>query len=53
MKVTTRADREHELASLLEQIKAHPEHPMTAERERAAVLQRTLAAEVEAKAVAG
>ncbi|WP_201290902.1 hypothetical protein [Croceibacterium salegens] len=43
MQATTRADRERELETLLAEIKAHPERDMTAERERAAVLQRTLA----------
>jgi hypothetical protein len=42
MEPTTRADRERELASLLEQIKSHPEHDLTAERARAAALQATL-----------
>lgn len=42
MKDTTRADRERELRNLLEMIKEHPEHPLTEQRERAAVLQRML-----------
>ena len=44
MEPTTRADRERELASLLDQIKNHPEHALTAERERAAALQAMLVA---------
>lgn len=43
MQPVTRADRERELASLLEQIKSHPEHALTEERERAAALQAMLA----------
>ncbi|WP_305097885.1 hypothetical protein [Croceibacterium aestuarii] len=42
MNPVTRADRERELEALLAEIKAHPERDMSAERERAAVLRRTL-----------
>jgi hypothetical protein len=42
MEPTTSEDRERELAGLLEQIKAHPEHALTAERDRAAALQAML-----------
>lgn len=43
--VTTLADRELELASLLRQIGAHPERAWPDERRRVAVLQRLLTAE--------
>lgn len=43
MEPVTRADRERELAALLEHIKAHPEHALTEERARAAALQAMLA----------
>ncbi len=42
---TTIADRERELRDLLDKFQAHPERAWRAERERAAVLQRLLAAE--------
>lgn len=42
---TTIADRERELAALLQQISEHPEREWREERERVAVLQRMLAAE--------
>ncbi|MGX7896446.1 hypothetical protein [Tsuneonella sp. HG222] len=44
MDTITRADRERELEGLLARIAAHPEHDLTEERERAAVLRRTLEA---------
>ncbi|MEN7537948.1 hypothetical protein [Aurantiacibacter flavus] len=40
---TTDEDRRKELKVLLDKIAAHPEHDMTAERERVAVLKRVLA----------
>jgi hypothetical protein len=42
---TTIADREHELAGLLELIARQPERAWPEERQRVAVLQRMLAAE--------
>ena len=39
-----RADRERELASLLDQISTHPERAWAEERKRVGVLQRMLAA---------
>jgi len=44
MQPTSRADRERELEGLLAQLRDHPEHAMTAERQRAAVLRQALAA---------
>jgi hypothetical protein len=45
MEPVTRADRERELASLIEQLKNHPEHALTEERARAAALREMLAKE--------
>ena len=44
MEAVTRTDRERELESLLAKIAAHPEHELAEERQRAAVLRRTLEA---------
>ena len=40
---TTEDDRRKELKVLLDRIAAHPEHDMTAERERVAVLKQVIA----------
>ncbi len=40
---TTREDRRKELKVLLDKVAAHPEHDMTAERARIAVLKQVLA----------
>ena len=45
MTETTIADRERELAALLQRIAEHPEREWRDERARVAVLQRLLAAE--------
>lgn len=45
MPMTTMADREKELRSLLEKFAAHPEKAFTEERARAAVLRRMFAAQ--------
>jgi len=45
MHETTMEDRRKELRVLLGRIEAHPEHDMTAERERVRVLRRMLQGE--------
>lgn len=49
MQATTTADREQELRTLLDQIKAHPERSWTEERKRVGVLQSQLASHEKAK----
>ncbi|WP_191229084.1 hypothetical protein [Aurantiacibacter xanthus] len=41
---TTEEDRRKELKVLLDKVAAHPEHDLTAERERIAVLKQVLTA---------
>ncbi|MET0360542.1 MAG: hypothetical protein ABW048_02200 [Sphingobium sp.] len=47
---TTTEDRKKELKVLLTQMEAHPSRDWTAERERAAVLQKVIAADENATA---
>jgi hypothetical protein len=53
MQPTTTEDRRKELESLLRQIREHPEHDMTAERDRARVLSEMMAREEQAGNQAG